>query len=357
MLILRRILNYEAQAVPDITALSRRSILFLPLALAACKPGSPVVEVSGSTMGTHYAVAAIDHDRKLSGGDMSKAIESALADVNDQMSNWREDSEVTRFNTDRSTAALPVSSGLAKVVEAAQDVHLASDGQFDITLGPLIELWGFGAHGKVGQTPSDAEIADALRTTGQSRTLRVGNGMLQKLDPGTAIYLSAIGKGYGVDRIAQALAELGVTDYLVEIGGDLYSSGRNPDGLPWQIGIESPDARDQSLQKIVGISNMGMATSGDYRNYFEMDGVRYSHILDAHTGRPVTHTTASATVLTDNAMLADAWATAMLILGRERGLQIAETEGLATLFVERDPNASNTDFVATASSQFSKLVA
>jgi thiamine biosynthesis lipoprotein len=179
----------------------------------------------------------------------------------------------------------------------------------------------------------------------------VGSGSLQKTDSQTQIYLSGIGKGHGVDRVAHALAGLGLTDFMVEIGGDLYSSGRNPDGRPWQIGIEWPDVALSGVERVAKVSNLGMATSGDYRNYFEEDGVRYSHILDAKTGRPVTHKTASATVLAENAMLSDAWATAMLGLGRERGLEIAEEEDLAVLFIERDQKS----FKATPSTRFYAL--
>mgnify|MGYP001814810279 CR=1 FL=1 len=199
--------------------------------------------------------------------------------------------------------------------------------------------------------PNETAIANALSGSGHGATLHVGTRSLQKTDSRTQIYLSGIGKGHGVDRVAQALAGLGLTDYMVEIGGDLYTSGRNPDGRPWQIGIERPDVALSGVERIAKVSNLGMATSGDYRNYFEEDGVRYSHILDARTGRPVTHKTASATVLAAYAMLADAWATAMLGLGRERGLAVAETENLAVLFVERNGQS----FTATPSTRFTAL--
>ena len=142
------------------------------------------------------------------------------------------------------------------------------------------------------------------------------HGTVEKTNSDAQVYLAGIGKGYGADHVGRAIEALGITDYLVEIGGDLYTAGRNPEGLPWQIGIEAPNIADRRVLEVVGVSGLGLASSGDYRNYFEEDGQRYSHLVDPATGRPVTHKTASATVLAENAMLADAWSTAMLILGR-----------------------------------------
>ena len=341
----------EALSVADQFTLTRRAVLFAPLVLAACKNAASILEFSGATMGTTYNVTAVDHSRSIAKQDVVTAIEAALSEVNAQMSNWDGNSEISQFNNALSTEAINVSQGFSEVVSAAQKVHAASRGQFDITLGPLIELWGFGAGAAGSQMPDEDAIAHALGSSGRGAPINVGPRTLQKTDSQTQIYLSGIGKGHGVDRVAQALAGLGLMDYMVEIGGDLYTAGSNPDGRPWQIGIEKPDVALSGVERVAKVSNLGMATSGDYRNYFEEDGVRYSHILDARTGRPVTHKTASATVLADNAMLADAWATAMLGLGRERGLEIAETENLAVLFVERNAET----FTATQSTRFTAL--
>ncbi|MDJ0859799.1 MAG: FAD:protein FMN transferase [Dinoroseobacter sp.] len=338
--------------------LTRRTFLIAPIALAACKgSAADILQLSGTTMGTTYNIVAVDHEKAVSKADLNASVSQALAEVNAQMSNWDPTSELSRFNTSTSTEPQPVSPALREVMAAAQDVHAASDGQFDVALGPLIELWGFGARGATRAAPSDGEVIDALALTGHGAPVEVGADTLRKTHPDTQVYLAAIGKGYGVDRVAGVMERFGIGDYMVEIGGDLYTSGRNPDGLAWQIGVETPDAFDRSIQQVVGVSNRGMATSGDYRNYFEEDGVRYSHLLDARTGRPVTHTTASATVLAENAMLADAWATAMLTLGRERGLEIAEAQNLAVLFVERDGTISDVRFKATQSSAFAALQA
>lgn len=305
-------------------------------------------------MGTSYSVTLVDHSKSLSRSKVRDAIEAQLASVNAQMSNWDSGSEVSRFNVARSTDPMLVSPELVQVVQAAQHVRAASAGQFDIALGPLIDLWGFGAQGTGNAMPDEAKIAAALKASGHK--LHVENGTLRKSDPNVQIYLSAIGKGHGVDRVAKAIESLGVRDYLVEIGGDLYAAGLNPDGQPWQIGIETPDAHDRGVQSIASVSGLGMATSGDYRNYFERDGQRYSHILDATTGRPITHRTTSATVLSENAMLADAWATAMLTLGTKRGLEIATARDLAVLFVDRGASGAASDLIVTPSPAFKTLM-
>ncbi|MEL7027575.1 MAG: FAD:protein FMN transferase, partial [Pseudomonadota bacterium] len=312
--------------------LNRRSFVALPVVLAACKGGVPVIDLVGRTMGTTYAIKVVDHNRALTESHVKAAVDTALAETNAALSNWDRGSDVSKFNASASTAPQPVSTSLYEVASAANDVRLASEGRFDIGLGPLIELWGFGANGSAGVTPADADIDAVLAQIGSNRP-SLADGKITKAVAENELFLSAIGKGYGVDRVAQALRGLGAEDFMVEIGGDLVTSGRNVDGLPWQIGIETSEVFDRGIQQVVGLKNHGMATSGDYRNYFEADGVRYSHILDATTGRPVTHRTASATVVTENAMLADAWATAMLVLGTVKGLEIAKAHDLAVLFI------------------------
>jgi thiamine biosynthesis lipoprotein len=332
---------------------SRRTVLWLPVALAACQSRSRVIEMSGTTMGTTYKITAVDHKNAVSQAQAQDAVNMAFARVNTLMSNWDSSSEVSRLNAASAGQSMTVSPELAEVLHAAQDINAASDGQFDVTLGPLIDLWGFGAKGTTNAAPAAAEIERVAAITGQRDMLEIRGNQVTKSADDATVYLSAIGKGFGVDAAGKALAALGLTDYMVEVGGDIVTAGKNPDGLNWRIGVETPLAASPALQQVVGLSNMGLATSGDYRNYFEQDGQRYSHILDANTGRPVTHRTTSATVLADNAMLADAWATAMLVLGKERGLKMAEEQNLAVLFIER----GQTDFVTTASQRFNALQA
>jgi len=344
--------------VPTNILFSRRSFILMSLTLAACKGGSDVVELSGSTMGTRYSVTALDHDRSVNKAALHKAIENSLLNVNAQMSNWDPSSEVSRFNAFASTEPMTVSEDLANVISAAKDIHQESDGGFDITLGPVIEAWGFGAKGTHGHTqPAADRLASALNAAGRTEGLRVNGNRISKSHPDTQIYLPSIGKGYGIDQVAQAVKGFGLKDFMVEIGGDLYVSGRNADGSDWQIGIESPDARNRQAYRVAGVSDLGMATSGDYRNYFEQDGQRYSHIISPKTGRPVTHRTASVTVLAESAMLADAWATALLVHGTERGLEIANQLNLAALFIDRHADTGENGFVTTSSNRFAALQA
>ena len=336
-----------------------RIALFVLVALvAACKKDPVTLSFGGETMGTTYSVVAIDPSAKLNADDVKAAVEATLTKVNAGMSNWDPKSEVSLFNAAQTSEPQPVTPEFAKVMAAANEVHRLSEGQFDVTLGPLIELWEFGARNSESPIPPDDAITAALDVVGQAKVLELdaGAGTLSKKYEDTSIYLAAIAKGYGVDEVAATLAGFEISDYLVEIGGDLVTSGKNAEGQPWRIGIERPEAGTSGqVEEVVNLSGRGMATSGDYRNYFEEDGVRYSHIIDAVSGRPITHTTASVTVLAENAMMADAWATALLALGQERGMPIAEELDLAVLFIARDPNAQETSFVHASSSAFDKL--
>ncbi|SMP25689.1 FAD:protein FMN transferase [Shimia sagamensis] len=337
------------------TALSRRSFIFMTLALAACKRGAADLLLSGQTMGTSYTVVAVEPPGGLDEGGLKAAIDAVLADIDQKMSNWNPVSEISQINALSADTPHTLSADMLTLLNAANGVHKNSDGQFDLTLGPLIDLWGFGAQKPTSRIPSDSDVTEAMHSVGQTNTVLLEGSTLTKSRDGTQMYLSAIGKGYGVDRLGDALRALGVTDFMVEIGGDIITSGQNAEGMPWQIAIETPDARQRSFLKVLGVSNLGMATSGDYRNYFEQEGVRYSHIIDAQTGRPVTHPTASVTVLTQNAMLADAWATALLVLGKDRGMEIAERQNLAALFIDREVTSGKMHFKTYATDQFASI--
>ncbi|WP_170376877.1 FAD:protein FMN transferase [Ruegeria atlantica] len=311
-----------------------------------------VVRLSGETMGTTFNITAIGQD--LDENALAVAVEETLADVNAKMSNWDPNSEVSTFSAATSTEPVQVSADFAQVMAAANDVHEKTGGTFDVTLGPLIELWGFGPRKPEDPVPSDVEILKALDGVGQGRllTLDAEAGTLTKSEPGVGINLSAIAKGYGIDAVAKTLRNAGIEDYLVEIGGDLVTMGQNDKGEAWRIGIEKPQAGAQTYQLIVSVSDLGMASSGDYKNFFEQDGVRYSHIIDPTTGRPITHRTTSVTVLAENAMMADAWATAMLALGQKKGLELAEEHKLAVYFISRDVTGGEDAYITVHSTAF-----
>ncbi|MEM8635425.1 MAG: FAD:protein FMN transferase [Pseudomonadota bacterium] len=332
------------------------SVLFA-IFFAGCGSQPTTLTFSGETWGTTYNIVVVDRSAALDRGSIDASIKSVLADVDRKLSNWDSRSEISRFNAALTTDPVSISEDLAEVIAISNDVHQQSHGRFDLTLGPLIDLWGFGAREPGTPIPSDEAIEAALSQVGQLDVLKLDRaaGTLQKTRSNTNVYLAALAKGYGIDEIARELRRLGITDYLVEVGGDLVTSGINPKGEAWRIGIEVPDSLPGAVQEIVELSGMGMATSGDYRNYFEVDGRRYSHILDSETGRPITHKTASVTVLAENATLADAWATALLVLGENSGLEIAENLGIAAYFIVRDTSSSETGYRIVTSERFEQL--
>ena len=325
------------------------------LALSACWPEDQpdALRVEGKTMGTTYHVTVVDGPDTLDAVQLSALVEETLAGVLAHVNNWDPTSEVSRFSASDSTEPVQMSDDLATVMAESMRIHALSGGVFDVTLAPLIDLWGFGPKKPGEPVPTDAEIAGALSTVGQSEYLVLDGHSLRKTIPGVTLNLSAIAKGYGVDAVGRAIEAAGGQRWLVEIGGDLASKGLNAANEPWVIGVERPDAASQTVQVILPVSDLGMATSGDYRNYFEQDGVRYSHIIDPTTGRPITHGTASVTVLADSGMTADGLATALLALGEERALPLAEAEGIAVMFITRKGET----FETATSSAFDALIA
>lgn len=331
--------------------------LVFPMALGACRETAEVLRLSGTTMGTGFSIIALDASGRLAQSDLQAATRKALDAVDVAMSNWRPDSEVSRFNAQGGIDPVPMSPDLAAVMQAADSVSLASEGRFDTTIGPLIELWGFGAVRRDRTVPAAAEIAARKSRSGHRTVLQVAPDTLRKTNADAQLYLAGIGKGYGADHVGRALEDLGITDYMVEIGGDVIAKGLNPDGFAWQIGIETPNPADRGVFDIVALSGMGLATSGDYRNYFERDGRRFSHLIDPTTGYPVVHDTASATVLAENAMMADAWSTAMLILGRERGLAVASAHDIAVKFIDRATIVGQPSFTTYVSPAYAAFAA
>lgn len=307
----------------------------LLIALVGCGTDSPAYfHATGSTMGTTYSIKI---SQSLSDADaqaMEQAIQSELQDVNAKLSTYQTDSELSRFNQSRSIEWHRVSGTLYEVVEAAQTISEQTGGAFDVTVGPLVNLWGFGPEFKPDVVPADSDIQTALLRVGYHYlTLNDGPGQIKKSHPDLYVDLSAIAKGYGVDRVAALIEAKGFLDYMVEIGGEVRCKGRNPSGSYWQIAIEKPLVGERTVQRIVPLADIAIATSGDYRNFFELDGVRYSHALNPVTGWPVRHDLTSVTVLAESSMLSDGWATAFMVLGAEKGYDLALQKNLAVLFV------------------------
>lgn len=301
-------------------------------------------------MGTTYTVrVASDSPDGASMQRFEHAVSAAVSEVDDLMTTYRE-SEITRFNAWRSTEAFEVSPATAKVVALALELASQTDGALDVTIAPLVAAFGFGPSIPVG-LPSEERLAQLRPRVGYTLLAVDAEGRLVKGHPELEIDLSAIAKGFAVDRAALELDGSGATDYMIEIGGEVRARGRNERGQVWRIGIEQPDAARRTLQRIVPLSGMAMATSGDYRQYREIDGHRISHIIDPRTARPIDHAVASATVLGSSCAAADGLATAMMVLG-EDGLLLAEENGWPVLLLVRAPNG----FREETSSAFTTLI-
>ena len=314
-------------------------VLLLGTQLSSCDQPIEAIKISGPTMGTTYNITLYPTKEKpLDSKQLQKQIDDSLKRINQQMSTWIKDSEISLFNKSESTDWHPVSAEFVSVVEAAQSISTLSNGAFDITIGPLINIWGFGKDFK-NNNPDDTTIAAAKENTGYQKLLvQTSPPALKKLTPKLQINLSAIAKGYGVDAIAEQLANAGVDSYLVEIGGEIRANGSKPNKSLWRIAIEKPSTKERSIQQGLLLDNTGVATSGDYRNYFERDGKRYSHTIDPETAKPITHQLASITVLHKSAMMADGLATAIMVLGEEKAKTFIADNKLSAYMISRDKN-------------------
>ena len=307
--------------------------------LVACGDGGAqrdVLALDGRTMGTTWSVRVTAPPDDLREAELRQRIEGRLIRVNTLMSTWDSQSQLSRFNAAPVNEWFPVDPELLHVVDASLRLHRLTDGAFDVTVGPLVDLWGFGPGADVAPEalPDPGAIEAALAGIGSEQVeTRADPPALRRTAP-VQLDLSAIAKGHGVDAMAEEIEALGATDYLAEIGGELRARGHNGRGIRWQVGIEVPDpARRGVAREALGLEESAVATSGDYRNFFTVDGVRYSHTIDPATGRPVSHDVASVTVLHESAMWADGWATAMNVLGSERGLTLAGEQELPILFI------------------------
>ncbi|MCB1700059.1 MAG: FAD:protein FMN transferase [Halioglobus sp.] len=266
---------------------------------------------------------------------LQAGIEEVLENVNRAMSTYREDSEISRFNALEPDRWFPVSPDFYTILSAAMAIGWQSRGAYDVTVGPLVDLWGFGPDGPIGVPPSDDTVTDVLERVGQDHLRLDGDGQRVLKRSPVEIDFSSIAKGYGVDSVAQWLSSQGIERYLVEVGGEMRLAGLNGRGEPWRIAIERPDSADRAVEQAIRLTDVGMATSGDYRNFFEIDGQRYSHSIDPRRGYPVAHDLVSVTVVHPSAMIADGWATALVVLGYEEAKAVALEQGLAVYFIRR----------------------
>ncbi len=300
-------------------------------------------------MGTTYSVAVVDLSEGVTQGWIAARVEAELLAVNRQMSTWDADSELSRFNASASTDWFPVSSETAAVTALALEIAADSGGAFDPTVGPLVNLWGFGGGPRPERAPTEEELAVVRADVGFDK-LHVRNHppALRKDVPGLRVDLSAIAKGHGVDRVAECLAAAGVTTYLVEVGGELRAAGAKADGAPWTAGVETPiddpTGSRREVRRGVPLATepaaASLATSGNYRNFYDLDGQRVAHTLDPRTGRPATGdggqpVLGSVSVLAADCATADALATAVMASGADDGRALLERRGAAALLILR----------------------
>jgi len=300
----------------------------------------PMLRFNGPTMGTTYSVTCVlDRDPGDKGNlsaTLAGEIKTCLEQVNSLMSTYRPDSELSRLNAHTAGTPFPVSPPLLHVLGRAIEISRQTHGAFDVTVGPIVNAYGFGPQDKPVTLPTDAEL-DRLKTRVgyQMIDLDAQAGTVTKGRPDLYIDLSAIVKGYAVDQVAAILDAHSIANYLVEIGGEIRVRGHNMSGHRWQIGVEKPTGQGRTVHRVLALTDTAMATSGDYRNYYVNNGSRISHTIDPHTARPVTHHLASVTVLCEDCETADALATALMVLGPEEGYNWAERSGIAALFLMR----------------------
>jgi thiamine biosynthesis lipoprotein len=275
-------------------------------------------------MGTTYHVTVVSRGGV---GGLKARIDARLDEITRSLSTYVEDSEINRFSRLPSVGEeFPVSRDFLRVMTTAERVYELSDGAWDGTVRPLVDLWGFGPSPPVREPPSDERIEALLSRVGFGSIEIRPTGSLVKRRDGVALDLSSIAKGYGVDAVAELVRGQGFRDFLVEIGGEVRGAGTRADGRPWRVGIGQPrpDAAPDEVYRVVPLRDAALATSGDYRIFFESGGVRYSHVLDPRTGRPVANGVVSVTVLAPDCTLADGLATAVMVMGKDAGRALLE---------------------------------
>ncbi|WP_150137304.1 FAD:protein FMN transferase [Candidatus Enterovibrio altilux] len=321
------------------------------LVLESCKQTPKQMHLTGSTMGTYYSVKFLNNVVLPRIEEVHTEIDKRLALVNTHMSTYRKTSELSLFNQHKDRSPFRVSVDTAEVINEALRINKISNGALDVTVGPLVNLWGFGPEERPDRVPSDELIAQRRAMTG-IRHLSVAGNNLIKTNPDLYVDLSSIAKGFGVDVIASYLTELGLKNYLVEIGGELKLKGMNAESQPWRIAIEKPNNAQQTIQEIIAPGDMAMATSGNYKNYFEVDGIRYSHIINPATAKPINHRMVSVTIVDKSCMTADGFSTAFMVMGPEDALVVANDEAIAAFFIVK----TDTGFTEIASDAFKKYL-
>jgi len=326
-------------------------MVMLLAALSGCGNGESMESFSGPTMGSTYTIKYLRHSGLPAAREVQVEVEQILAEVDRQMSTYRSDSDIERFNALPANRCQVMPAPVLELIRVGEQLSQQSGGSYDLTVEPLMNLWGFGPQSREEKVPSAEALATARQRVGHQH-LRIDGEQLCK-DAAVEVDFNSIAAGYTVDRIAARLEALGIHDYLAQATGELKASGHKLDGSPWKIALEVPRDDQQTAQRILALDGQGVSTSGDYRNYFLQDGRRFSHTFDARTGEPVLHTLASVTVINPSTLMADGLSTLLLILGPERAWDYAQTHDIAAFFVLR----ADTGFVTRGSPAFERLSA
>lgn len=320
------------------------------LLLGACERGPKLQHLEGLAMGTQWHVTYVDQPDAPSAEIVQRGIADALERVEESMSTYRDSSAISRFNALPIGADVKPDPDFIAVLEAALAVGQQSGGSYDVTVGPLVDLWGFGATGRRQTVPAAEDISRLLTRIGLDKLSWSESTQTLHKNGEVQLDFSSLAKGYGVDVVAQWLTSQQLENFLVEVGGELRVQGEKPQATPWRVAIEQPSSVSGGIAATLPLKDIAIATSGDYRNFFEVDGERYSHTLDPRTGYPVRHNLVSVTVLHSSAMLADAWATALSVMGAEEAMRVAKQQGLAVYLIQRQQDT----FTAQASPAFSQ---
>ncbi|PTT29211.1 FAD:protein FMN transferase [Pseudomonas sp. HMWF021] len=324
-------------------------VLLLVGALSGCGNGDSMESFGGPTMGSTYSIKYVRHASLPEPVQVQLEVEKILSDVDRQMSTYRSDSDIERFNALPSNSCQTMPAAVLELVRVGEQLSEQSEGSYDLTVEPLMNLWGFGPQGREEKIPSPAALAATLQRVGY-RHLHIDGDRLCK-DAPVEVDFNSIAAGYAVDTIAARLESMGIHDYLAEATGELKAKGKKLDGSAWRVALEEPRDDQQVAERVINVDGYGVSTSGDYRNYFLQDGRRYSHTFDARSGAPVLHNLASVTVIHPSALMADGLSTLLLILGPERAWDYAEKHHIGAFFVIR----ADTGFVIRTSAAFERL--
>ena len=317
-------------------------ITVMSLALAGCQPAERIEVLSGPTMGSTYTIKYVAPSTPPPADAAGVAVQGILDEIDRQVSPSRADSDLSRFNQLPAGSCETMPEPVLELVHYAHELAEMSDGQFDITIQPLLNAWGFGPNSRTHAVPSAEQIAEARNQMGFRHLSVEGNQLCKEIE--LKLDLNSIAAGYTADRIAAKFEQLGIHSYMIEVTGELIAKGKKPDDSPWRIALEQPLGNgERVVQHVLEVDGWSVNTSGDYRNYFEEDGVRFSHTLDPHSGAPIAHNLAAVTVIDRSAMAADGLGTLLMVLGKEKGMEFARQYEIAALFVTREGEQFQSD--------------